>query len=358
MPDYNEHTTLKHSINQSATYAHFQLNDDEKSPQTTKKATTEAAASTKTTKETTKRCINQHMLSSKLTYFLNNAKYSMLEYWVLYYVSTGLNSAEAGLINGIQIIGGTIAAPLWGLLADRRGCHRTLMVLLCLAAMITTVVQPFLSERYGDDCKMVCRHRMNVLNDTAYLDCRRRSGEFMSSTVSSGNNNIVLFYSLLLASSVASVFDGSILSFVDSGVLHRIRTSPQPCEYGHQRLFGSLGYGIGAMVYSAAVNYFPDGDVSCYCGLFVVYFVVTALLAISSFFLYSGVDITSEDNVTMSDIRTALWSVAQNGECVFVFLTVLVNGAFQGLWYAFLFIYLKVNFFCTSIDHQNSNVSI
>jgi len=335
--DDNENTPLTHAVGNATTYSNFFLPNDGPSENVLSTSPATVVPSVNLEKET---CLNSYMLSSKIAYFLNNAKYSILEYWVLFYVSTGLNPADAGFINGVQIIGGTIAAPIWGFLADRRQCHRIVIVILCVFAMVSTMIQPFLSERYGDDCKTVCRHQMNVLNESAYVACNQRINE-VRMTTSSVNDKNALFYSLLIASSVASIFDGSILSFVDSGVLHRIRSSPTPCEYGHQRLFGSLGYGTGAVIYSATVNNFPEGDISCYTGLFVVYFVVTGCLVLSSYVLFSDIKITSQNEVTMSDLRQSLMSVATNLECIFVFLTILVNGTFQGLWYAFLFIYLK-----------------
>ena len=54
--------------------------------------------------------VNSYMISSKISYFLNQARDCVYEFLIIFYVGIGFNTADAGFINGIQLIGGVVAA--------------------------------------------------------------------------------------------------------------------------------------------------------------------------------------------------------------------------------------------------------
>ena len=68
--------------------------------------------------------IDRHMLPAKISNFLNMTRFALTEYMVIFYMSIGFTASEAGWIQGLQYIGTVVAAPLWGLLADRTNAHR------------------------------------------------------------------------------------------------------------------------------------------------------------------------------------------------------------------------------------------
>ena len=56
---------------------------------------------------------------------------------------------QAGLINGIQYLGGGLIAPIWGVIADRKNAHRCMSVFVALMAVLCTCAVPLLVEILG-----------------------------------------------------------------------------------------------------------------------------------------------------------------------------------------------------------------
>ena len=56
---------------------------------------------------------------------------------------------QAGLINGIQYLGGGLIAPIWGVIADRRNAHRCMSVFVAIMAVLCTCAVPLLVEVLG-----------------------------------------------------------------------------------------------------------------------------------------------------------------------------------------------------------------
>ena len=56
----------------------------------------------------------------------------------------------SGVVNALYNLGGMIAAPLWGLIADRLKIHRFLCTILGVIALLTTLCQPLLTVQWGE----------------------------------------------------------------------------------------------------------------------------------------------------------------------------------------------------------------
>ena len=73
-------------------------------------------------------CINVDMLPCKLTFFCNSAALSsVFPFLNLFYVSSGLTPARAGLCNAIENVFSMFAVPLWGAFIDRTKHHKLLL---------------------------------------------------------------------------------------------------------------------------------------------------------------------------------------------------------------------------------------
>ena len=288
--------------------------------------------------------INIHMVPAKVSYFLSMARFALCEYSMLFYVSIGFSSSNAGWINGLQLIGGMLAAPLWSLLADKKAIHKCLSLFICIMAISTMTSLPLINQTMGDARRTVCPYKTNNGNDTT---TQRHINHF------SEYDEKVLFYSLLTAAIIAYSFDSTILAFMDTGVIQRMRSSPKESVYGHQRFFGGIGYSVGSMVYSTAIHYFPRGNLSCYTAIFVVYFAFTGSLGISFLVLFSGMKTTTlePDNVSPNTVNVSpntgknvskiLCSTLFCKRVIFFLASVLILGILQGVWYAFTFVYMK-----------------
>ena len=270
--------------------------------------------------------VNRYMIPAKIAYLVSNARYAITDYFMLFYISIGLSPTEAGLVNGLQYLGGLIANPLWGLLADYKGSHRLIVIFLCVMAIISVCIQPFISANVGNPNNNVCP----IANHTT-------KGISESGTRTTDKT---LFYSLLIAAIFASSFDGSIMSFIDAGVLRRLELSPRRANIGVQRYAGSVGTSLGSIAYSFSINYFPTGPISCYAGIFITYMIFAICTGTVSCFLFQGVFVREDGEVNKNVKRILIDHLKGFDTLIFLF-TVLFNGIVQALNFSFVFLYLK-----------------
>lgn len=276
--------------------------------------------------------INTYMLPAKLSYLTNQARYAITDYLLLFYTSTGLSPSHAGMINGLQYVGGMVGNPLWGYVADRKGYRRLIIAFLSLMGIIAYCLQPILASSYANHTNNVCpvmNQTANYTKENAYVDNTK--------------NYEKLYYSLIVVALFAASFDGSIMSFIDAGVLRRIKRSPKPCDVGKQRYAGSVGYSLGSIAYSFSIKYFPHGPASCFVGLFVTYSIFAILTIITSFKLFKGLfkEENEERQEKEENVNTILVEHLKKFDTIFFLVTVLFNGTIQAFKFSFLFLFLK-----------------
>ena len=270
--------------------------------------------------------VNRYMIPAKIAYLVNYARYGITNYFMLFYVSTGLSPTEAGLVNGLQYLGGLFANPFWGWLADYKGSHRMILIFLCVMAIIAVCIQPFIGAIIGNPNNNVCpfaNHTTKGISERARLTTDKS-----------------LFYSLLIAAIFASSFDASIMSFTDAGVIHRVKLSPKRTNIGWQRYAGSVGASLGSIAYSLSINYFPTGRISCFAGIFIAYMIFAICTAIVSYFLFQGIFVRKEGEVN-ANVKIILIDHLKGFDTIFFLFTVLSSGIVQALYFSFVFLYLK-----------------
>ena len=270
--------------------------------------------------------VNRYMIPAKIAYFMNEAKYTITEYYILYYISAGLSPTEASLVNGLQYLGGLFATPLWGWLADYRGGHRLILIFLCVMAIIAVGIQPLISANLGNPNNNVCPI---VNHATQGISERERLA-----------TDNMLFYSLLTAAIFAQSFDASIMSFIDAGVVRMVKLSPRRTDIGVQRYAASAGATLGTIAYSFSINYFPTGPISCYAGIFITYMIFAIGTGLVSYFLYGGGSVR-EDGEVNKNVQIILIEHLKRFDTLFFLFTSFINGVIQALYFSFLFLYLK-----------------
>src|SRR5450759_603331 len=76
----------------------------------------------------------------KLLYFIFYASQGSYTTFIgVYYASLGLSGTQIGLINTVIPITGMISSPLWGMLSDRTGKTRTLLMLAVTGLIASTL---------------------------------------------------------------------------------------------------------------------------------------------------------------------------------------------------------------------------
>ena len=292
-----------------------------------------------------KRCsINRSMISSKAVYFFEYAKEGChWQYLILFYCSMGLTEAQSGLINGLRYGGSAIAAPLLGLFADKKQCHKKLVVFICIMSVFINIFQPLTP---------ILLKETTLLNETYDTVTRSSYASYIQgdATLSEhSNSNTKLFFLMLLVALVGSSFDGSTLTFGDYGIIRK--TVEEGTSVGDQRRLGELGYGVGSILSSLVIRYVHIHGASPYAGVFIVYAFLTSALAVSYYFLYSSLknsdleapamnkqnQSTQETNTRFrEDIREAF----KQFNTWFFLVTVVINGIPLAFAYSFTFVFL------------------
>ena len=274
--------------------------------------------------------IDVSMLSSKVSYFFNCARRSCYSpYTVSFMMSIGLDPAEAGLVNGLSVVGLIVGGPIWGLIADHKQIHGLIMFILCIISMVTVCVQPFISIPLGDKTKNVC-----PLSNTSYSVTNEKVSNFRHEK---------LLYIMVAISILAASYDSCTTAFIDAGVTSKIGSSRVKRDFGYQRLFGSVGIGCGALLSSAAIYIFPSANVTCYAAVFGVYFVCSVGLAISTLILFRGLTFHKTVREDRFSMRKQLWKTLPQGHVYvfFFFFTVTIFGIEVYLNMYFTFALLK-----------------
>jgi PPP family 3-phenylpropionic acid transporter len=278
--------------------------------------------------------IDTFMIPSKVAYIFQQAKDSSYKpYMNLFLISTGLTPVQAGQINGLRFLGAIVGAPLWGLIADLKKAHRRMITLLCICAVLTLSTQPLISIAItGTNTDSCSDYPQNISGNATEKD------PFMFTESKTPNNNI-LFIVLMLINIIAASFDGSTIGFIDSGVMNMINNRERKTKFGKQRLFGEPGYGLGTLLSSIFVQYFPKYGLPCYSAMLFVYGLITMCLAISSNILYKGIEINPAER--KPKIGKLLSKTLMQFHVLFFLMTVLVVGIVHGFYLCYLFILLK-----------------
>ena len=285
--------------------------------------------------------INRSMISSKAVYFFEYAKEGChWQYLILFYCSMGLTEAQSGLINGLRYAGSAIAAPLLGLFADKKQCHRKLVVFICIMSVFVNVLQPLVPILLKQTNNRTSGASTIRDGYVAFIE-----GEALLRQHS--NSNTKLFFVVLLVAMVGSSFDGSTLTFGDFGVIRK--TTEELTSIGDQRCVSGFGYGAGSMLSSLTIRYFRMRGASPYAGVFIVYAFLTSALAVSYYFLYRGLKkidtsaIGEQDeptHETSTSFREDITAAFKQFKTWFFLVTVVINGIPLAFAYSFTFVFL------------------
>jgi MFS transporter, PPP family, 3-phenylpropionic acid transporter len=141
------------------------------------------------------------MLAPRIVYFFFFAALAnLMPYLALYYQSLGLTGSQIGLLTGIPPIIGLLAAPIWGAIADATRQHRRILLVTIIGTVLAVLV-------------------FSLANG---------------------------FAPLVLAVAVYSFFLAPIIPLVDNSVIEQL--GPRREEYGKQRVWGSVGWGLAGLI--------------------------------------------------------------------------------------------------------------
>ena len=287
--------------------------------------------------------VNVTMIPAKLSFLFENAKrIGYTSTLMLFLTGIGLNKAEAGFIVGFRLIGMIIGGPFWGMVADKKQGHKLIIYVMCICSIIFTCSQVFVSLPLADSNKNKCPVAATNVNKTMSQNLTLPEGD-----TGKESQNVRLMISMFVVNLVACFFEGSISSFIDTGVVRRCQLSvTRKVEYGKQRAYASIGAATGIVITNTMVDIFPTSDVTCYSGIFIAYFTFTLLELIVMQLLYRGMSFKSDgsnDHNTNGDrkMKKLLTSTLKQYDVVFFYLSVTVSGIIYAQYTSFTLIYLK-----------------
>jgi MFS transporter, PPP family, 3-phenylpropionic acid transporter len=229
-----------------------------------------------------KSSIDRPLLAPKAFYFFYFAAMASLSpFLVLYYEQRGLSGSQIGLLAGLPPLIGLFSAPLVGGLADATQKHSLFLrggiVSLALAILALSLAGSFV----------------------VFIFC-------------------IIFYAFSIA---------SILPLVDNTVLDLL--GDRKNQYGKQRLWGSVGWGLAAPVAGLLVD-----DSGLQWAFYVCFSILLVLLAVS-FRL----------QVSRGHLSRTFWSglrLLLTNQQWFLFLSVIfTGGASLAIIHSYLFLYLN-----------------
>ena len=226
--------------------------------------------------------VDRALLPAKAIYFCYYAAMaSLLPFIALYYRQVGLSGSQIGLLTAISPMVALVAAPAWGGLADRTQRHRLLLTVAIGGAMLM----------------------MLLVSQAGSL--------------------------LVLAALVTAYawFSSPIMPLVDNSVLALLGS--RKSDYGKQRLWGAVGWGLAAAVSGTLIDRF--GLDAGFAGFLVL--------------MGAGLAASRTMRIAEAGIGQQFWRgiglLAANRRWVAFIVIVFVAGIGSGVVNNFLFLYLS-----------------
>lgn len=203
-----------------------------------------------------------------LFYFLLYSAYaSWMAFFNVHLSKLGFSGIQIGALNAVFISTSAIVVPFWGMMADRRGSNRILLLLTAFCAVLVY---------------------------------------FMSYTTT--------YFAILLLIFLISLFQQPMGAVVDGMTLGLIRLRPE-LSYGKFRLWGSAGYALTAYI----VGYFAMKNTSV---IFSIAAILFSIILIINLITLPPKPLTGRNLVNFSSLMVFM----QNKVVIFFFFLMLFYG--------------------------------
>ena len=277
--------------------------------------------------------INTSMLTSKGFNFFYGGKFACYEpYVILFLISSGLDPVQAGVVGGIRLVGTIVGGFLWGIIADSKKCYRTIIVISSLGNIIIMMLQPLLSLWIGKEERNKCPlESVALINSTGGE--KNKTLPF-APQFHSGENNSLLFYTMLFINIIQKLFESCHSGFADSGVMEKCRTQHSQPSFGFQRMFSPIGFSVAALLTNLVFDYFPQAAITCYTAVFLMNSLFSIGYLINGYMVYTGLTFSDEENISKISIMKQM-EKSLSFDTLFFLQTALVMGILSGVFLNF-----------------------
>ena len=158
-------------------------------------------------------CIEKRFLVPKIYYFFYfMAIGSIIPFFAIYFEYRGLSDQQIGILNSIQPFIFFLSSSLWTITADKFERHKEIL-------LITQII----------GCSSICLLLVPI--DSFFSEDHSNGITFTYFLI------IILIYAII-QSSGSPLLDGVTLMYI----------TPQSDLYGRQRVWGAIGWGLGAII--------------------------------------------------------------------------------------------------------------
>lgn len=199
--------------------------------------------------------VNKDLLICKLFYFFFFSAFgSLYPLLAIYFKQLGMNATQSGILIGFRPFIEFLSAPFWGGIADktRKWYHLTLFSLLCW--IVFTLAMAFVKPPHK-----ACVGDGNV-TETDIINFEKDLIKPAYSTVYYERADVKdAFFALLLIIVIGEFFSAPAITFADTVTLSYLGEDTD--NYGRQRMFGSLGWGLSMFFVGMALDHsttFPE----------------------------------------------------------------------------------------------------
>lgn len=191
--------------------------------------------------------VNKDLLFCKLFYFFFFAAFgSLYPLLAIYFKQLGMNATQSGILIGFRPFIEFCSAPFWGGVADRWRKWRFLQLLSVASWIVFTLAMAFVKPPhircFGENATDtdVINYEQDLIRpaySTVYYD---RAGVKDA------------FFALLLIVVIGEFFSAPAITFADTVTLSYLGEDTD--NYGKQRMFGSLGWGMAMFFVGMALD--------------------------------------------------------------------------------------------------------
>lgn len=214
--------------------------------------------------------------------FMSSAFAGWQSFFNLHLDGIGFSSMQIGALNAVFISTSALVVPFWGMLADKYGNYRVLLLLSSVCALMVFLI-----------------------------------GETLT------------FYWMLVFVAVISIFHQPSSAVIDGMTMGFVRVQPR-FSYAHFRLWGSAGYAISSLV----VGYFAQKNTSV---VFTISSMLFLLLSLINLFTLPVRPVTGRNLVNFNSLNVFI-----RNRRLFIFLVlILLYGISISPLYQFLNLYYK-----------------
>ncbi|XP_076810913.1 major facilitator superfamily domain-containing protein 6-like isoform X2 [Clavelina lepadiformis] len=200
--------------------------------------------------------INTAYLPLKVLYFLYLAgEASFLVFLSVFMRHLGLSTQQSGILFAVHRSLGIIASPVFGAISDKTGRPKTVLIALLLAASFTSL--SLLSVPVQSYQRVVESVRLETHNTKEMkYNITTENMKNLTIEVKTEQYDITFWVSLSLLT-VAAFFYTSPISIIEA-TTYKILGAKDKHNYGLQRLWGSIGFGIASVLSGYLKDFFTS----------------------------------------------------------------------------------------------------